>query len=1140
MNKSTRKHPGTSAFQLNKALFVATLFTLLTVGAGKAFAAPVPAINGYFFYLCQGATAPFFDDAPGGVWSISPATASVASVSPTGVVTGLNAGTATISYTTGGSSATAVVTVFATPGPIVGQGGICLSSSMALTDTVSGGVWSSGIPATAVVGSTGIVTANNPGAVPIYYTFTISGCFAMKTITVNATPANIGGPAAVCTGTSVTLTEGTGGGTWYSSNPASGTISTSGVLTGISGGTTTISYAATNTCKVTRVVTVDVTAVAGTITGTSNVCVTSTASLTDPAPGGIWSSGATSVASVDSNGNITGVAAGTTIISYAVTNSCGTVVAPHALAVNPLPNAGTINGSGSVCISATQSLTDTTAGGTWSASGSASVDGSGNITGLAGGTATISYAVGNICGIAYATVVVTVNTIPDPGTISGAARSCAGTTTHFTAVVPGGVWSATPGGLADASGNITGVTAGTTIVSYSLSNSCGTVSATSLMTIDPLPSAGTVTGTSVVCVGASAHLTDAVAGGIWSTTPNASIDASGNVTGVTVGTATISYTVSNACGATVASMVVTVSPVYVGSVTGPSAVNVGSTISLTDSVAGGVWSASNGNATVAANGAVTGITQGTATITYSISSVCSSAQSLKVITVNSVTGTPTSISGYYFYLCSGNTAAFFDAIPGGIWSINPLTVATVSATGVVTGVSAGTATLSYTIAGVAATATVTVYPTPGSILGSATVCQGATTSLSDLTSGGVWSSGIPSTATIGTSGVVSATNAGTVPIYYTMAATGCRTSLIVTVNANPAGISGPSRVCTGSSITLGDATAGGAWSGTNVYASVDTAGNVTGLSAGSATITYTAATGCFRSASITVNQAPAPINGTLTVCAGSRTFLSDPSSGISWTSSNTAVATISASGAVIGVSAGTSVITYNSPSYCIATSTVTVNATPVVPAIMGTSSLPYGTAGISLSDATSGGVWTSSNVAVLTVGSGTGVLSAVSTSGSANIIYTVVNGFGCSAAVAKGITVVPAPHGHRGRAETTTLEEELVQTVLQNDNENISAAAATTEEGSVIASKPMSLGLFPNPNRGMFVVKGTSGAAADAVIVYEITNAVGQVVYTHRTTAEGGVINQQIVLPEILTNGVYILNVVNGTERQAFHFAVEK
>ena len=193
-----------------------------------------------------------------------------------------------------------------------------------------------------------------------------------------------------------------------------------------------------------------------------------------------------------------------------------------------------------------------------------------------------------------------------------------------------------------------------------------------------------------------------------------------------------------------------------------------------------------------------------------------------------------------------------------------------------------------------------------------------------------------------------------------------------------------------------------------------------------------------------------------------------------------------------------------------------------------------------MSDATSGGVWTSSNVAVLTVGSGTGLLSAVSTSGSANIIYTVVNGFGCSAAVAKGITIVPAPHGHRGRAETTTLEEELVQAELQNDNENISAAAATTEEGSVVASKPMSLGLFPNPNRGMFVVKGTSGAATDAVIVYEITNAVGQVVYTHRTTAEGGVINQQIVLPENLTNGVYILNVVNGAERQAFHFAVEK
>ena len=130
MKKATNTHTQISAFgqmKLSKTLFAAILFALLTIGAGNTFAAPVPAITGYYFYMCQGATAPFFDDAPGGVWSISPATASVASVSAGGIVTGLSSGTATLSYTVGGSSATTVVTVYPTPGPIRGSGGICLS-----------------------------------------------------------------------------------------------------------------------------------------------------------------------------------------------------------------------------------------------------------------------------------------------------------------------------------------------------------------------------------------------------------------------------------------------------------------------------------------------------------------------------------------------------------------------------------------------------------------------------------------------------------------------------------------------------------------------------------------------------------------------------------------------------------------------------------------------------------------------------------------------------------------------------------------------------------------------------------------------------------------------------------------------------
>ncbi len=73
------------------------------------------------------------------------------------------------------------------------------------------------------------------------------------------------------------------------------------------------------------------------------------------------------------------------------------------------------------------------------------------------------------------------------------------------------------------------------------------------------------------------------------------------------------------------------------------------------------------------------------------------------------------------------------------------------------------------------------------------------------------------------------------------------------------------------------------------------------------------------------------ITGTLTTSVGSTTTLADPTSvpGGSWSSSNTAVATVGATtGIVTGVSAGTATITYtvSDPCGALATATVTVNA----------------------------------------------------------------------------------------------------------------------------------------------------------------------------------------------------------------------
>ncbi len=563
---------------------------------------------------------------------------------------------------------------------------------------------------------------------------------------------------------------------------------------------------------------------------------------------------------------------------------------------------------------------------------------------------------------------------------------------------------------------------------------------------------------------------------------------------------------------------VSVNATPVGTITGPSTVVVGANITLTDAASGGTWSASNGNATVTA-GLVHGVSAGTVSVSYTVTDGCGTASATKLVTVGTSTVTVAPITGYYFYLCSGATAPYFDATTGGAWSVSPASagVASVSATGVVAGLSAGTALLSYTVGTSYATAVVTVYPLPAVITGTGTVCQGSTTALTDATPGGVWSSGIPATATVGTGGVVSAINVGTVPVYYKISGTGCRASLIVTINANPAAITGPVKVCTGASIILSDATAGGIWSGTNSYAIVGSTGIVNGVAAGSVRVTYTSATGCFKVSTITVNQGAAPISGALTVCTGLKTFLSDAvTPGLSWTSSSTAVATVTASGAVTGVATGTSLITYTLANACTATAIVTVNPTPAVTAILGPSSVSHGGSGINLSDLTGGGVWTSSNIAILTVGSATGHVTAIASAGSANINYIVINGFSCSNFATKVISASPAPHGHGGGSATESVT------------------------GLIAEAASLAVTVSPNPNRGVFTISGTTGSANDAALSLVVTNMLGQVVYSGISTAKAGAINEQLTLGSNLANGFYLLNVYTDTAYSAYHFVIRK
>ncbi len=153
--------------------------------------------------------------------------------------------------------------------------------------------------------------------------------------------------------------------------------------------------------------------------------------------------------------------------------------------------------------------------------------------------------------------------------------------------------------------------------------------------------------------------------------------------------------VSDGLTSALTTVIVTTNPLPVaGTISGPSSVCEGAVISLSCTGTGGTWSATNGNANVVAVGAVTGITAGLDTIKYTVTNTCGSIAALYPITVNALPVVP-SITGPATVV-AGSSVTLANTLAGGTWSSSIAGVATVSTTGVVTGVAAGTTAISYT------------------------------------------------------------------------------------------------------------------------------------------------------------------------------------------------------------------------------------------------------------------------------------------------------------------------------------------------------------------------------------------------------------------------------------------------------------
>ena len=1045
----------TITYSLGSGCTVTT--TLSVISAPAAIAGPSS--------TCAGSTITLSDATSSGTWSSS--NTAVATVSSSGVVTGASAGVVTISYTIGSCSATKIVTIYAIPATIGGLSSVCMGSTITETDTSTGGSWSVAAVWLATVGSaTGIVSGVGAGSTIISYT--VGGCSATRTITVNAA-SPITGFAGMCVGAATTLSDAFSGGTWSSSATGIATVTGStGVVNGVSAGTSVISYTMPAGCYVTTTVTVS--PFPGPVSAPLYLCNGSCITLSAGISGGAWSSSLPSLATVDAG---TGLACGLAPGSVTFTYLAGGCSATATLTVNPTPPA--ISGPTTLCSGSSVTYTDVFSGGTWSSStsGVATIGTSGVATGISSGTAILSYSFSTGC-----SAILPVNVYPYSG-ITGPSSVCIGQTIVLTDAVGGGAWSSGSTGVAtiNSSGLVSGITAGTATISYNLPGGCV---ATAVISVNALPLP--VTGSHTVCVSSTITLSDATSGGIWSSlnTAVATVFGAGNVAGISAGVDTIQYAYPGGCF-TIFAVTVNAIP---DTISGPGSDCIGGVITLADPSPFGTWASSApAIATVgSSSGAFTGLTTGSVTITYGLPTGC---HVTKAVTVNPA---PLSISGITS-LCPGGLSLLADLTPGGTWSSSNTSIATINpSTGVLSGLVPGSSVITYNSGpGCLVTTSVVVNPLPATISGSTLLCQGASVTLTDITPGGSWSSTNPSIVSVTPGGVITGVAAGTANIDYILGS-GCMSEIGIVVDPLPATISGIPLVCVGLITSLSDVTPGGTWSSSNTaIAPISISGTVTGIAAGIATITYTATTGCITTVAVGVNPPPTPITGASLICATTSTLYTDDVSGGEWLSSNPGVAAAgSSSGIITGVSTGTAVITYMTGAGCQLTKSITVDPVPLP--VSGPGSICTGIP-TTMTDATPGGVWASSAPALASVGSLSGTVEGYA-GGIVAISYTL----GCTITHLITVNVMPSMitgPGYTCTGRTVILTDSITGGTWTSSAPSIAFAGSSTgmvtgiSVGSTTIDYTMPGGCFSSTTititapPAMFTITGGGNYCAD-------------------------------------------------------------
>ena len=612
--------------------------------------------------------------------------ASVATVAADGTVRGVSVGTARITVTTYDGRKTSVCTVSV----VIPVAGVSLRSSTTIqvggterlipainpaNATNQSATWSTDNALVATVASDGTVTGVSSGTARITVTTADGGKTASCTVTVVSQAVAVTGvsldtlAATVAVGNTrqLSATIAPSGATnqavtWSSSNTNVATVSSSGLVTAVSTGTATITVTTADggkTANCTVTVVIPVTAV--TLKTSTTISVGGTEQLTaviNPANATnqavSWSTGNAAVATVASDGTVTGVSAGTILITVTTadggkTASCTvTVTVPvTGVSLNKTTLSLAAGGTEQLVVAFTPSNASNRAV-TWqsSVSGVASVSSSGMVSALSGGTTTITVTTAD--GGKTASCVVTVTVPVSSVSLKTSTTILVGGVEQLVAVINPGTatnknvsWTSSNAVVATvgSDGVVTGVSAGTALITVTTADGAKTSSCTVTVTQQSVAVTGitlnktsTVISMGVAGVAYAEQLTGTVVPSnatnqniSWTSTDPyvANVNSTGLVTAALPGTTTVIATTVDGnkmawCTVTVVQLVTNVSLDKSSDTLVPGGMlQLVKTISPANATNAAVtWSTSNAAvATVNQSGLVTAVGGGTATIT---------------------------------------------------------------------------------------------------------------------------------------------------------------------------------------------------------------------------------------------------------------------------------------------------------------------------------------------------------------------------------------------------------------------------------------------------------------------------------------------------------------------------------------------